>query len=87
MAEALRTFDTFFPKNIDYDKDSQNLLELVTEMTHDNKSGYLFKHLKTNAPLFVRKDQLLEDTIDKNSQYHFLGFVDNSSVVVIAKRV
>ena len=86
MSQLQRTFDSFFPKHTDYEKDSENLLELVSEHIQDEKPGYLFKHLGSEIPLFIRKDQLLSQSIEHNTQYHFMGFVENSAVAVLEKR-
>lgn len=86
MNQQVHLFTSFFPENTDYlEKQNENLLEFVSDHTLQEQPGYLFKHLPTTSTLFVRKDQLLSGPVEEKTIYCFMGYVDNSSVVILQK--
>ncbi|MEI8223598.1 MAG: hypothetical protein WCG20_00580 [bacterium] len=85
MGKQIHSFEEYFSKNTDYEQYTDHHLEYIATHTHDNHSGFLFKHLRDNQALFVRKDQLLNGPPESSQLYRFAGFVDNSSVSLIMK--
>jgi hypothetical protein len=85
MSQQILSFEEYFSKNTDYEKCTNHHLEYIAEHIHDNHDGFLFKHLSDNQALFVRKNQLLNESPELSQLYRFAGFVDNSSVSMIMK--
>lgn len=86
MDALIQTFEEYFSKTIDYETSPEQCLEYVGTHTHNGHEGFLFKLLKESNPLFVRKDQLLNEPPQLNTIYIFAGFIAHSSVAVIAKK-
>lgn len=67
--------------------DAAPVIECVSPHTHQERSGFLFKDLKSGHALFIANDELLADQPESGHLYFFRGFVSDSAVVSISPRI
>jgi hypothetical protein len=86
MEKLIPTFESHFPKNKDYLEENNQLVEYICTYTQEGKEGFLFKEIKGETPLFVRKDQLINVEVAQGTIYIFNGFFSDSSVALLTKK-
>jgi hypothetical protein len=83
----IKTFTQYFGPVDGYSPGQEPLIECMSTHIHNDNEGFLFRELKNEQPVFVRKDQLFENTLPSNGKiYFFLGFAIDSEIVLIQPR-
>lgn len=83
MDNKIYTPTALFDREETYDKTAP-IIECIGPHTHKNKSGFLFKELRSKHLLFIAKDEILSGETQPGFLYLFRGFVTDSAVVSIS---
>ena len=86
MAAQIRTFIEHFGQIEGFASGKEPLLEYVSTFTHEGKTGYLFKDLNKDVPIFLGNDEVFSGQPPSPGIYMLHGFATDSSVPLIESK-